>query len=66
MVDQHHLSRPPSVEATIAENATPTFSVFVTSAKAIDFRPELNRVYSRFRDSSDEIRAPTSVAIQTD
>ncbi len=55
-----------SVETSIAEGATPTFSIFVTSQEPVDFRPELNRVYIRFRDSSGEIRGSTSVAVRVD
>ena len=56
----------PSVTTSIAANATPTFSIFVSAQDGVDFRPELNRVYVRFRDSNGVIRGSTSVAVRAD
>jgi len=54
-----------SIQTTINSDATPTFSIFVTATEAIDFRPDRNRVYIRFRDSNGDIRGSTSVAVRT-
>ncbi len=53
----------PSVLTNIDADATPTFSVFISVDDTIDFRPELNRVFVRFRDPSGEVRGSTSVAV---
>jgi len=53
----------PTVVTNIASDATPTFSVFVSADDSIDFRPELNRIFVRFRDPDGEVRGSTSVAV---
>jgi len=53
----------PTVVTNIQADDTPTFSIFVSADDEIDFRPDLNRVFVRFRDSSGEVRGSTSVAV---
>jgi hypothetical protein len=53
-----------SVSLTIAEKATPTFSVFATASGSIAFSPGVNRIFLRFRVSGNEVGA-TSVAVET-
>ncbi len=50
---------------TIAANATPTFSVFVTGTGQVPFLPGTNRIFVRFRDAQGNIRGSTSVAVRT-
>jgi hypothetical protein len=54
-----------SVPTTILSNETPTFGVFVASAGDVSFVPETNRIFVRFKDSGNVIRALTSVAVRT-
>jgi N-acetylneuraminic acid mutarotase len=54
-----------SVSATILSNETPTFGLFVAAAGDISFYPEANRIFVRFKDSSNITRASTSVAVRT-
>jgi len=56
----------PSVSATIATNAQPTFSIFATASGSIPLQAATNRVFVRFKDGSGNIRGSTSVAVQTD
>jgi len=55
-----------SVSTTIVSGATPTFAVFVRgTGTTIPLDPAGNRVYVRFRDSSNTVRGASSVAVQT-
>jgi hypothetical protein len=54
-----------SVTTTILSNETPTFGLFVAAAGDVSFVPETNRIFVRFKDSSDVTRGLTSVAIRT-
>jgi len=53
------------VSLTIASDATPTFSIFVTSTGGVPFDPGANRVFVRFKDSDGVTRGSTSVAVRT-
>ena len=55
----------PSVLSNFASNATPTFSVFVSSGDAVAFAPDLNRIQVEFRDLAGSVRGSTSVAVAT-
>ena len=60
------LSPPDSnVPTTILSNETPTFGVFVAGAGDVSFIPETNRIFVRFKDSSNVTRGLTSVAVRT-
>ena len=50
---------------TIAANATPTFSVFVSASAAIPFSPGASRIFVRFKDASGVSHGSTSVAVET-
>jgi len=52
-----------SVTTTIAENATPTFGIFLVSTGAIPFLPAIDRVFVHFTDPSGTVRGATSVAL---
>jgi hypothetical protein len=54
-----------SVTATIAAEATPTFSVFVSGAGTIPFEPGTNRIFVQFTGSNGNTSGLTSVAVQT-
>ena len=54
-----------SVPTTILSNETPTFGVFVAAQGEISFFPETNRIFVRFKDSSNVTRGSTSVAVRT-
>jgi len=54
-----------SSTVTIATNATPTFSVFVSATQPIEFDPANNRVTVVFADNDGAIRGMTSVAVQS-
>lgn len=59
----------PSAEVTVNAPAlaTTTFAVFVNAdLSAVEFRPDINRVFVRFFDSAGEIRGSTSVALAID
>ena len=45
--------------------ATQTFSVFIDTSESIALDAALRRLFVRFRDSADQVRGSTSVAIQT-
>ena len=49
----------------IENNATPTFSIFVTANGAIALDPAFSRIYLEFTDPAGDIRGSTSVAVQT-
>ena len=52
------------VTLTVMELSTATFAVFVNAdLEAVEFRPDINRVFVRFFDESGEIRGATSVAL---
>ena len=54
------------ITLSIAENATPTFAIFVTgNGDPVAFDPAANRVYVRFRDAGDAVRGATSVAVRS-
>ena len=53
-----------SVTATVGANGTPTFSVFVNHAEAIDFDPAGNRVFLDFTEGG-ALRGSTSVAFKS-
>jgi sugar lactone lactonase YvrE len=55
-----------SVPITIAENATPTFSVFLKASAAINFAPATARIFVRFMDDTGLSHGSTSVAVATD
>lgn len=52
-----------SVLTDIAQNATPTFGVFLQSTGGIPFLPAIDRVFIRFTDSFGAERGATSVAL---
>ena len=54
------------VSITIAQNATPTFAIFVTGSADITPDPAGKRVFVRFKDGGNVTRGSTSVAVQTD
>jgi WD40 repeat protein len=54
-----------SVTTMILSNETPTFGVFVAAAGDVSFVPETNRIFVRFKDSSNVTRGLTSVAVRT-
>jgi hypothetical protein len=54
-----------SVTTTILSNETPTFGLFVAAAGNVSFDPGTNRIFVRFKDSSNVTRGSTSVAIRT-
>ncbi len=56
----------PTISATIATNAQPTFSIFATASGSIPLQAATNRVFVRFKDGSGNIRGSTSVAVATD
>ena len=55
----------PSVQTSIATNATPTFSIFVTTTGTVPFAPATNRIFMRFEDSDGNTRGSTSVAVRS-
>jgi hypothetical protein len=55
-----------SFTASIAANATPTFSVFATASGAVPLAPGTARIFVRFTDSGGATHGSTSVAVQTD
>lgn len=55
-----------SVALTIAANAVPTFSIFVTASASLTAEPAVNRIYVRFLDARGISHGSTSVAIETD
>ncbi len=55
----------PTVSATIAANATPTFSIFATGSGVIAFAPAKSRLFVRFKDAAGVTRGSTSVAVET-
>jgi DNA-binding beta-propeller fold protein YncE len=55
----------PSVSASIAGGATPTFTVFLTATAAIPFSPATSRVFVRFTDAQGQSHGSTSVAVTT-
>ena len=54
-----------SVTTDIANGATPTFSVFATGTGTVPSDPAVNRINVIFKDSADETRGSTSVAVET-
>jgi predicted outer membrane repeat protein len=54
-----------SVTTTINANATPTFGIFVHGNGTVPFDPAANRIFVRFKDSSNLTRGSTSVAVRT-
>ena len=65
-VSGHCFSPPtPTVPLSFVSNATPTFSVFLTSTGPIAFDPANARVGVQFLDSSGGFHGSTSVAIET-
>jgi DNA-binding beta-propeller fold protein YncE len=54
-----------SISTSIAANARPTFSVFVTASQPIQESAALSRIFVRFTDSGGNPRGSTSVAVQT-
>jgi hypothetical protein len=53
-----------SVTLSIAQGATPTFSVFATATGTIAYSPATNRVFVRFKVNGIEVGA-TGVAVQS-
>ncbi|HVJ55500.1 MAG TPA: G1 family glutamic endopeptidase [Aliidongia sp.] len=54
-----------SLTLNIANEATPTFSVFVTAEGDIPFSPEASRLFAQFTDSNGIVRGSSSVAVTT-
>jgi streptogramin lyase len=54
-----------SVTTMIANNAEPTFAIFVQGNGNVPFLPDTNRVFVQFQDSGNAIRGLTSVAVRT-
>jgi len=54
----------PTVETTVAANATPTFSVFATASGDVPFDPANTRIRVRFLEAGSA-RGTTSVAVRT-
>jgi sugar lactone lactonase YvrE len=54
-----------SVPITYAADATPTFSVFVSTSSPIPFSPAASRIFVRFEDSDGVSHGTTSVAVTT-
>ena len=54
-----------TVTATIAANATPTFSIFAAASGAIPFDPANSRIFVNFAELNGTVRGATSVAVQT-
>ena len=50
---------------TLGENATPTFSIFVTGSGNVPNDPTNNRIFVRFKDADGATRGSTSVAVKT-
>jgi len=64
-IDGQCLAAPtPTVETTVAANATPTFSVFATANGTVPFDPANTRIRVRFLEAG-VARGTTSVAVQT-
>jgi hypothetical protein len=59
------LSPENSVTTPILFNETPTFGLFVAAVGDVSFVPETNRIFVRFKDSSNVTRGLTSVAVRT-
>lgn len=55
----------PAVQLTIAADAEPTFSIFVTGTGPVAFAPGINRIFVSFADAAGTIRGSTSVAVRT-
>jgi hypothetical protein len=55
----------PTVNTTIAGNATPTFGIFVTGTGTVAFDPANKRIFVRFKDGGGATRGSTSVAVRT-
>jgi YVTN family beta-propeller protein len=55
-----------SVPVSIAANATPTFSIFVTASDTVGFAPGTARIFVRFVDGGGTSHGSTSVAVMTD
>ena len=55
----------PTLSLSIPAGDTPTFAIFVAATTPIANRPDLNRVFVRFRDQTGAIRGSTSVAVRT-
>lgn len=53
------------VTTSIAADATPTFSFFVTGTDTVPFDPASNRIFVRFKDAGGVTRGSTSVAVRT-
>ncbi len=53
------------VITSIAGDATPTFSVFVTGTDTVPFDPANSRIFLRFADDGGVTRGATSVAVRT-
>ena len=54
-----------SVPVTVAQNATPTFSIFATATGPVAFAPGTSRIFVRFKDASGNTHGSTSVAVLT-
>jgi len=54
-----------TVTTTIANNATPTFGIFVTGNATVADSPGANRVFVQFTDTSGVLRGETSVSVRT-
>ena len=55
----------PTVTTQINANTTPTFALFVVGTGTVPFDPANNRVFVRFRDTGNDTRGSTSVAVRT-
>ena len=54
-----------TVTASIAANATPTFSIFGAASNAIAFDPANSRIFVNFAEGNGTVRGATSVAVTT-
>jgi hypothetical protein len=55
-----------AVPISFTANATPTFSIFVSSSSTIPFAPGSSRVFVRFEDAGGVSHGSTSVAVTTE
>jgi virginiamycin B lyase len=55
-----------SLQVGFQPDATPTFSIFVSTTSAIPFAPGASRLFVRFKDASGASHGATSVAVTTD
>ncbi|MEI9986797.1 MAG: beta-propeller fold lactonase family protein [Aliidongia sp.] len=54
-----------SASVSVGQNATPTFSIFATTAGPIAFAPGTSRIFVLFKDAAGAAHGSTSVAVVT-